>query len=1059
MSQLYPVYRFLLWTVLCLGTPAAFAQQLAPAAASSVSSEPSAEPHFTHVIDSLLQNVSKLSVPGRILYDRTPPTAMLHVFSQGRVDTSFSEHFQQAYQELYTAAYTRATFPLTPEQLMQQAQHPRLTAPARLAVLDYRFGVLDTAAVDAGTLEFRNGLYYESRRNFSSPFKTRDLTLAAALADSLPQTTRLQLTSALCLGNQGRTVANVQVQVGTNGPTVLCLPDQVVSAVFAGTGLQVLRYTVQFTDGSSTQAASAVWVVPNPPAARDPNLTLFVRSRDTFTNYEQTERIAGEGNAGIWLHNPASVTDRKLRHPIIVLDGIDDRDERDLIEIYTEQLPGLTQLINNQNSPANQANRDLVILNFPKNERTAIATSGGLSSLKTVDGGDDYIERNALALIELINELKPRLADPNEKFTIIGPSMGGMISRYALAYMEKEYARTGDPYWNHQTDTWISFDAPHQGANVPIGIQAYVEYLKFTSGAGQLYNDNLLSPASRQLILSHVLAGEGTALGAPGYRDRFMLAMRDNGLPGSMGYPLHVRRVALANGSLSGVPRPEGAGSRTLKMRGRIRWPYMVAYFAAASVAPALFFLPIRSDGEFLETDVNFAPGPNSSCTVFHGRLKLGLRQLSGIGGIISLPVRNRSFRAISGAHGSFDLAPGGYYDAQRRAKIAGEQADNGWWKGRISPFDLKFTDMKEFHSFISPVSALGYNYQALNNYQNTQSLPSPYQNLATQNLVCTGQTPFDAYYAPQSINTEHVTLSDAGMQQFLGLELFRVTPAPVFLQAPTALCPNGGTSTFQVQGECSRLGSNGQPLFPITYTWTLTGPAVFAGNTGQSISGPATQQTIRSTATEGDVVLTVTAQRGGFGISAPVVYSIRVFAPAVSIWTDAGGPVCMGQLVRVDLSGFNTQGPTRWFVSNGNLNAATDTYALVEAGSGLTEVRAEQTSACDGRVISSNTATVDGSGNGPNGLPCSVRVLPPPPVAYQFYPNPADSYLEVSATAGTQEAFKAVLYNGAGRPVEQALGTRGTARLRTAHLPAGLYHLVVTHGQQTERYNLAISH
>ena len=140
-----------------------------------------------------------------------------------------------------------------------------------------------------------------------------------------------------------------------------------------------------------------------------------------------------------------------------------------------------------------------------------------------MDGGADYIERNAMVLVELINRLKPFVdIDPATQqpyqFTIIGPSMGGLISRYALAYMEKQAAAGAAPpagqtaaYWQHNTATWLSFDAPHQGAVVPLGDQAYLKFFQGLSDAARksLYT-TLYSPAAKQMLVHHVLADSRT---------------------------------------------------------------------------------------------------------------------------------------------------------------------------------------------------------------------------------------------------------------------------------------------------------------------------------------------------------------------------------------------------------------------------------------------------------------------------------------------------------------------------------------------------------------------
>ncbi len=104
--------------------------------------------------------------------------------------------------------------------------------------------------------------------------------------------------------------------------------------------------------------------------------------------------------------------------------------------------------------------------------------------LTTVDGGADYIERNAMAHIALYQKLNGSLNDngSSEQLVIMGPSMGGQVSRYALAYMEKEFAATGLPEWNHNTRLWVSVDSPHQGANIPMGGQANIFFLGYTQG-------------------------------------------------------------------------------------------------------------------------------------------------------------------------------------------------------------------------------------------------------------------------------------------------------------------------------------------------------------------------------------------------------------------------------------------------------------------------------------------------------------------------------------------------------------------------------------------------
>lgn len=78
---------------------------------------------------------------------------------------------------------------------------------------------------------------------------------------------------------------------------------------------------------------------------------------------------------------------------------------------------------------------------------------------------NEYIQANAYTLISIIkwiNEQKAK-ANSKEKNTILGHSMGGIIARYALKTMENKGIK-------HQTQAYISYDSPHLGANVPLGV-------------------------------------------------------------------------------------------------------------------------------------------------------------------------------------------------------------------------------------------------------------------------------------------------------------------------------------------------------------------------------------------------------------------------------------------------------------------------------------------------------------------------------------------------------------------------------------------------------------
>jgi pimeloyl-ACP methyl ester carboxylesterase len=74
------------------------------------------------------------------------------------------------------------------------------------------------------------------------------------------------------------------------------------------------------------------------------------------------------------------------------------------------------------------------------------------------------IQENAMLFRKLLQEVQAQLNANGSKHQITagGWSMGGLVSRYAITYME----HIGE---NHRVENFITFDSPHRGANVPLG--------------------------------------------------------------------------------------------------------------------------------------------------------------------------------------------------------------------------------------------------------------------------------------------------------------------------------------------------------------------------------------------------------------------------------------------------------------------------------------------------------------------------------------------------------------------------------------------------------------
>ncbi|MBT3588712.1 MAG: T9SS type A sorting domain-containing protein [Flavobacteriaceae bacterium] len=264
--------------------------------------------------------------------------------------------------------------------------------------------------------------------------------------------------------------------------------------------------------------------------------TQTVTSTIAYQGYDESQAYFGEGEYELFLDTIDGVLDK----PIIMIDGFDPGDGRDIAMLYAAldfNGENLADILRNEGY-------DFIALNAP-----LYNTDG-----KDIDGGADYIQRNAMVLVELIDFINNEKVG-SEELVIIGPSMGGLIARYGLSFMEQNSM-------NHETRLYISFDSPHLGANIPVSFQYLINY--FAKGQdnaqAQAVVDNVLnSPAAKEMLIDHYSAHLITGsdfeqdpnlllpVGAPNFRDAFQTEL-DN-----LGFPQNVRNVAMINGSGNGT--------------------------------------------------------------------------------------------------------------------------------------------------------------------------------------------------------------------------------------------------------------------------------------------------------------------------------------------------------------------------------------------------------------------------------------------------------------------------------------------------------------------------
>ena len=422
-----------------------------------------------------------------VLYDRVLPLSGIERFS-GSADATLMH--RATWRQLADELRRAADVPFTPDarafEAAARAAHGG--GPVPLAVLDGRYERLAAPAGDAASPAL------VTRRVFAfTPLLERTWRGADV---------RFRVDPALWFTNDAMRPLGLSFDPDDGrGPREVRAGD-IVTARYGTTGERQLTLVLRAADGTTRTARAAFDVIALTTPTPDDTLHL--------TASIPYQGIAGTGDAYVRLAPFHS----QITNPVVLVEGFDIDNSMNWDELYAlMNVEGLADSLAADGF-------DAVVLNFTD--------------------ATDAVQRNAFVVEQLIAQLDDAI-DAQSTVAVIGASMGGLCSRYALAYMETH----GLP---HRVRTWISFDTPHGGANIPLGIQYWVDFFSGQSADAALLRDELDRPAARQMLIAHYTTPP-TNSAAPDPLRATML--QDFALVG--GYPAMPRKVAVVNGSGEGA--------------------------------------------------------------------------------------------------------------------------------------------------------------------------------------------------------------------------------------------------------------------------------------------------------------------------------------------------------------------------------------------------------------------------------------------------------------------------------------------------------------------------
>ena len=560
------------------------------------------------------------------------------------------------------------------------------------------------------------------------------------------------LNDAFYVNNTSIDIVSIQANFNDGNGLIALASNTPININYTTEGKKNITFIIELSNGDIITRHSSIIIEAS---RKDIALANRMTSSEITSSIvpNLTAYSGATSHAGLAEYEVFLGADNVLDKPIFIIDGFDPSDSRNIAGLYSLldfDNNGTTE--NLADKVRNDDDFDVVLINFPT---YFLLSNGTLQSLSNstdvngdtvidtldypgstlVDGGADFIERNAFSVVDIINLINSQKTGSEEN-VIIGPSMGGLISRYALNYMEANSL-------THETRLWLSFDSPHLGANVPIGFQHLFNYLgygldtwvgDFSLEAVRPIVDGMLkSPAARQMLTDHFephlengeIAEFDSSILLPVAHDYSVTFFSGINSLTTSGFPETTRNVSLINGSGIGNPYQDKNGN-DLDPGDKVIDAFL----------PSVAFL---TDAYF---DTWFTPYANQTIKIDDIWIDAPFLCFCDIHA-------EPDSKAFSFSDG-IDAAPGGLFDLG--ALAAG-------MVGTDPTIDAFFAALStDYFNFIPTVSAMALSTNPnLDWFQNINlgNGDTPWDATTTTN----SQTPFVNWYMPDN-NEPHVTLT-----------------------------------------------------------------------------------------------------------------------------------------------------------------------------------------------------------------------------------------------------------------------------------------------------------
>ena len=517
-------------------------------------------------INSVFQNVDKSQVPTKFLMDFGVPFVPLNAFNGTLVDSVKTDitKWRMAYAALLTSYVGTSSLavPMLNAVNTSIQKADSINNAISVPLMYHNYNDLRPDAVAAGLMTVNNEQIYDVAGRSSSPYRSQTLFIAAPSISfsNKPVTTFYFGCDVIFTNVNGQFCSTVigpgpgpvgtSTSTGVNRLSPVAPPTYVVAVDFADgagyrnitlgtpinqswalTGIYRIKVKITGSNGIVMQSWFDFQVNKVPctgclyTAANVQKLNNSLFDANTVTGGNNTYNDGALVSYVLSKNNNTGF----IKKPLIIMPGFNSTRIAPRIEQYTT----ISDFIFNINSFSGE-------YNF--NRQLDDIASYDLVFVQYYNGADDIIRNADLlqSVISVINAQKPTGSFDN---VIIGMSMGGLVSRYALADISKNGFRLNRSNKNSQTRLLITHDSPHRGANVPLGLQNFAR--RFTSAPGYVVGTVVEIITDKAII--QMLRQLGDILDAPA-PNQMLLYTTDQFLGVPTGY--YKANTFLANGGV-----------------------------------------------------------------------------------------------------------------------------------------------------------------------------------------------------------------------------------------------------------------------------------------------------------------------------------------------------------------------------------------------------------------------------------------------------------------------------------------------------------------------------